>query len=245
MSALNTGNSYSLSFIYLIRSALRVKVDSNVRGRVVSWASTGTSGFKGPRRGTPYVAQAAAVNAIRTVVDQGMQRAGVMIKGPGLGRDAALRAICRSGILFRAKLNKGERNILVGNGNKVPVEVAGTLSLVLESGFKLNLFDTVYVPSITRNLISVFRLVAYGYSILFENKAYGNPKKYTREFISSRRAKEVKIESSMMSALNAGHGLCVFEPYEDYQPNSAMTVASLRVSGHNLGKTTAVDCYLE
>nr|YP_009750893.1 ribosomal protein S11 [Cautleya gracilis]QIJ98328.1 ribosomal protein S11 [Cautleya gracilis]UKE75601.1 ribosomal protein S11 [Cautleya gracilis] len=71
---------------------------TDVQGRVVSWASAGTSGFKGPRRGTPYAAQAAAVNAIRTVVDQGMQRAGVMIKGPGLGRDAALRAICRSGI---------------------------------------------------------------------------------------------------------------------------------------------------
>ncbi|THU42240.1 hypothetical protein C4D60_Mb00t18750 [Musa balbisiana] len=69
-------------------------------GRVVSWASAGTSGFKGTRRGTPYAAQAAALNAIRTVVNQGMQRAEVMIKGPGLGRDAALRAIRRSGILL-------------------------------------------------------------------------------------------------------------------------------------------------
>nr|YP_009432589.1 ribosomal protein S11 [Cordyline indivisa]AEX94783.1 ribosomal protein S11 [Cordyline australis]ATB18857.1 ribosomal protein S11 [Cordyline indivisa] len=71
---------------------------TDVRGRVVSCASAGTSGFKGTRRKTPYAAQAAAANAIRTVVDQGMQRASVMIKGPGLGRDAALRAICRSGI---------------------------------------------------------------------------------------------------------------------------------------------------
>ncbi|KAG9139837.1 hypothetical protein Leryth_026844 [Lithospermum erythrorhizon] len=60
----------------------------------------GTSGFKGTRRGTPFAAQTAAGNAIRTVVDQGMQRAEVMIKGPGLGRDAALRAIRRSGILL-------------------------------------------------------------------------------------------------------------------------------------------------
>nr|YP_009729289.1 ribosomal protein S11 [Allium mairei]QHQ72964.1 ribosomal protein S11 [Allium mairei] len=73
---------------------------TDVRGRVVSWASAGTSGFKGTRRGTPYAAQAAALDAIRTVVDQGMQRAEVMIKGPGLGRDAALRAIRRSGILL-------------------------------------------------------------------------------------------------------------------------------------------------
>ncbi|CAN6462589.1 unnamed protein product [Victoria cruziana] len=60
------------------------------QGRVVSWSSAGTCGFKGTRRG----------NAIRAVVDQGMQRAEVMIKGPGLGRDAALRAIRRSGILL-------------------------------------------------------------------------------------------------------------------------------------------------
>nr|AKT74009.1 ribosomal protein S11 [Corsia cf. boridiensis SPL470-2] len=73
---------------------------TDARGRVVSWASAGTSGFKGTRRGTPYAAQAAAVNAIRTVIDKGMQRAEVMIKGPGLGRDAALRTIRRSGILL-------------------------------------------------------------------------------------------------------------------------------------------------
>nr|YP_010694949.1 ribosomal protein S11 [Hypecoum zhukanum]YP_010894689.1 ribosomal protein S11 [Hypecoum leptocarpum]YP_010963262.1 ribosomal protein S11 [Hypecoum erectum]WCF60164.1 ribosomal protein S11 [Hypecoum zhukanum]WJW71559.1 ribosomal protein S11 [Hypecoum leptocarpum]BET06381.1 ribosomal protein S11 [Hypecoum erectum] len=71
---------------------------TDVRGRVVSWSSAGTCGFKGPRRGTPFAAQTAAINAIRTVVDQGMQRAEVRIKGPGLGRDAALRAIASSRI---------------------------------------------------------------------------------------------------------------------------------------------------
>nr|YP_009871147.1 ribosomal protein S11 [Calligonum aphyllum]YP_009871233.1 ribosomal protein S11 [Calligonum juochiangense]YP_009871319.1 ribosomal protein S11 [Calligonum gobicum]YP_009871577.1 ribosomal protein S11 [Calligonum colubrinum]YP_009871663.1 ribosomal protein S11 [Calligonum cordatum]YP_009871749.1 ribosomal protein S11 [Calligonum densum]YP_009872007.1 ribosomal protein S11 [Calligonum junceum]YP_009872093.1 ribosomal protein S11 [Calligonum klementzii]YP_009872179.1 ribosomal protein S11 [ len=73
---------------------------TDVRGRVVSWASAGTCGFKGAKRGTPFAAQTAAGNAIRKVVDQGMQRAEVMIKGPGIGRDAALRAIRRSGILL-------------------------------------------------------------------------------------------------------------------------------------------------
>uniref|UniRef100_A0AAU6QBP2 Small ribosomal subunit protein uS11c n=1 Tax=Komaroffia diversifolia TaxID=555468 RepID=A0AAU6QBP2_9MAGN len=73
---------------------------TDIRGRVVSWSSAGTCGFRGTRRGTPFAAQTAAANAIRTVVDQGMQRAEVMIKGPGLGRDAALRAIRRSGILL-------------------------------------------------------------------------------------------------------------------------------------------------
>ncbi|KAF6153041.1 hypothetical protein GIB67_034763 [Kingdonia uniflora] len=69
---------------------------TDVRGRVVSWSSAGTCGFRGTRRGMPFVAQTATGNAIRTAVDQGMQRAEVMIKGPGLGRDAALRTIRRS-----------------------------------------------------------------------------------------------------------------------------------------------------
>ncbi|PKU32143.1 ribosomal protein s11 [Limosa lapponica baueri] len=73
---------------------------TDVRGRVISWSSAGTCGFRGTRRGTPFAAQTAAGNAIRAVVDQGMQRAEVRIKGPGLGRDAALRAIRRSGILL-------------------------------------------------------------------------------------------------------------------------------------------------
>ncbi|KAL9162225.1 hypothetical protein ABFS82_07G075400 [Erythranthe guttata] len=66
---------------------------SDVRGRVVSWSSADTSGFKGKKRETPFAAQMAATNAIRTIVDQGMQRVEVMIKGFGLGRDATLRAI--------------------------------------------------------------------------------------------------------------------------------------------------------
>ncbi|CAN6454654.1 unnamed protein product [Victoria cruziana] len=70
------------------------------QGRVISWLSVGTCGFKGIRRGTPFATQTAAENAIRAVVDQGMQRAEVMIKGPSLGRDAALQAIRRSGILL-------------------------------------------------------------------------------------------------------------------------------------------------
>lgn len=73
---------------------------TDVRGQVVSWASAGTSGFKGRKKGTPFAAQATAINAIRILASQGMQRAEVMIKGPGTGRDAALRAIRRSGILL-------------------------------------------------------------------------------------------------------------------------------------------------
>nr|YP_009926695.1 ribosomal protein S11 [Lophopyxis maingayi]QNK04986.1 ribosomal protein S11 [Lophopyxis maingayi] len=71
---------------------------TDVRGRVISWSSAGACGFKSSRRKTPFAAQTAAGDAIRTVVDQGMKRAEVMIKGPGLGRDGALRAIRKSGI---------------------------------------------------------------------------------------------------------------------------------------------------
>nr|YP_010173457.1 ribosomal protein S11 [Medicago sauvagei]QSJ48689.1 ribosomal protein S11 [Medicago sauvagei] len=75
---------------------------TDVRGRVISWSSAGSCGFKGTRRGTPFAGQTAAANAIRTVVDQGMQRAEVIIKGSGLGRDAAVRVITRSSILVRS-----------------------------------------------------------------------------------------------------------------------------------------------
>ncbi|RZC78830.1 hypothetical protein C5167_003052 [Papaver somniferum] len=73
---------------------------TDVRGRVVSWSSASTCGFRGIRRGTSFAAQTAAGKDIRTVVDQGMERAEVMIKCPGIGRDAALRSIRRSGILL-------------------------------------------------------------------------------------------------------------------------------------------------
>nr|YP_010006879.1 ribosomal protein S11 [Passiflora deidamioides]QNR05646.1 ribosomal protein S11 [Passiflora deidamioides] len=70
------------------------------RGRLIYWSSAGTCRFKGPRKGTPFAAQTAAADAIRIAMDQGMQRAKVLIKGPGLGRDAALRAIRQSGIIL-------------------------------------------------------------------------------------------------------------------------------------------------
>ena len=67
-------------------------------GRVVSWSSAGTCGFRAKRRATPFAAQTSVVNAIRPVVDQGLKRAKVMIKGPGRGRHAALRTIRKNGI---------------------------------------------------------------------------------------------------------------------------------------------------
>nr|YP_003933880.1 ribosomal protein S11 [Erodium texanum]ACH47330.1 ribosomal protein S11 [Erodium texanum]ADJ66277.1 ribosomal protein S11 [Erodium texanum] len=71
---------------------------TDVEGRVVTWASAGVCGFKGRRKGTPFAAQTTTEDAIGPVVAQGMHRASVLIKGIGLGRDAALRTICRSGV---------------------------------------------------------------------------------------------------------------------------------------------------
>nr|YP_009554309.1 ribosomal protein S11 [Scurrula parasitica]AZT79051.1 ribosomal protein S11 [Scurrula parasitica] len=73
---------------------------TDVRGRVISWSSAGTCGFKGPKRGTPFAAQTTAENVINTVVERGMKSTEVLIKGPGLGRDSALRVIRRSGMLL-------------------------------------------------------------------------------------------------------------------------------------------------
>jgi small subunit ribosomal protein S11 len=73
---------------------------TDVRGQVLCWSSAGACGFKGTRRGTPFAAQTAAENVIRTLMDRGMERVEVMISGPGRGRDTTLRTIRRSGILL-------------------------------------------------------------------------------------------------------------------------------------------------
>lgn len=62
-------------------------------GRVIAQSSAGRSGFKGSRKSTPFAAQLAAKDAIRQAMDQGMRTAEVRVKGPGVGREAALRAL--------------------------------------------------------------------------------------------------------------------------------------------------------
>jgi small subunit ribosomal protein S11 len=71
-------------------------------GNVVSWASAGTSGFKGSRKSTPYAARMAAQTASENAQGQGMQEVDVFIKGPGPGREAAIRAIQGSGLKVRS-----------------------------------------------------------------------------------------------------------------------------------------------
>ncbi|MFQ3568015.1 MAG: 30S ribosomal protein S11 [Aggregatilineales bacterium] len=75
---------------------------SDQSGNVVSWASAGTSGFKGSRKSTPYAARVAAQTAAETAQQHGMQEVDVFVKGPGPGREAAIRAIQSSGLKVRS-----------------------------------------------------------------------------------------------------------------------------------------------
>lgn len=67
------------------------------QGNVVAWASAGTVGFKGSRKGTPFAAQVAAESAARKAADAGMRSVQVQVKGPGAGRESALRSLQAAG----------------------------------------------------------------------------------------------------------------------------------------------------
>ncbi|MEW5774765.1 MAG: 30S ribosomal protein S11 [Thermodesulfobacteriota bacterium] len=70
---------------------------TDLKGNVVSWASSGQSGFKGSRKSTPFAAQVAAESAARRAQEHGMRSVGILVKGPGSGREAAMRAINNAG----------------------------------------------------------------------------------------------------------------------------------------------------
>ena len=67
-------------------------------GNVISWASAGHVGFKGSRKSTPFAAQMAAENAARRAQEHGMRKVDVFVKGPGSGRESAIRALAASGL---------------------------------------------------------------------------------------------------------------------------------------------------
>lgn len=71
---------------------------ADVQGNTVSWATAGGSGFRGARKSTPYAAQVACEKAIKTAQDMGLERAKVMVKGPGPGRDSSVRVINAMGV---------------------------------------------------------------------------------------------------------------------------------------------------
>lgn len=70
------------------------------QGNVISWGSSGASGFKGSRKGTPYAAQLAANDAARKAMEHGMRQVDVYVKGTGSGREAAIRSLQSSGLVI-------------------------------------------------------------------------------------------------------------------------------------------------
>ncbi len=71
---------------------------SDVHGNVISWASAGQLGFKGSRKSTPFAAQMAAETAAKAAMEHGLRSVEVFVKGPGSGREAAIRALQASGL---------------------------------------------------------------------------------------------------------------------------------------------------
>jgi len=67
-------------------------------GNVIAWGSSGTTGFKGSRKGTPYAAQLAATAAAKRAMEQGMRQVDVYVRGPGGGREAAIRSLQIAGL---------------------------------------------------------------------------------------------------------------------------------------------------
>ena len=75
---------------------------ADIYGKTVAWSSAGSRGFKGSRKSTPFAAQVAAEDAVRKAAEHGMREVAVFIKGPGAGRESALRALSTAG--FRVTL---------------------------------------------------------------------------------------------------------------------------------------------
>jgi len=71
---------------------------TDVTGKVIAWSSAGASGWKGSRKSTPYAAQITAENAARKAIEQGMRTVEVFVRGPGAGREAAIRALEAAGL---------------------------------------------------------------------------------------------------------------------------------------------------
>lgn len=71
---------------------------TNTSGQVISWASAGKMGFKGSKKNTPYAAQMAASNCAQAAYDLGLRKVEVFVKGPGAGRESAIRTIQNTGI---------------------------------------------------------------------------------------------------------------------------------------------------
>ncbi|MDZ4835459.1 MAG: 30S ribosomal protein S11 [Candidatus Melainabacteria bacterium] len=91
---------YVLQGIVHIQSTFNNTIISSTdpQGQVIAWASAGTVGFKGAKKGTPFAAQQAADTVARRSMDQGMRQVEVLVKGPGAGRETAIRALQAAGL---------------------------------------------------------------------------------------------------------------------------------------------------
>jgi small subunit ribosomal protein S11 len=75
---------------------------TDLQGNVLTWSSAGSSGFKGSRKSTPYAATIAAQAAAKAAMDMGMREVDILVKGPGPGREAAIRALQQAGLRVRS-----------------------------------------------------------------------------------------------------------------------------------------------
>ena len=71
---------------------------TDMQGNVIAWGTSGEMGFKGSKKSTPYAAQTAAERAGKIAVDQGMKTVEVLVRGPGAGRESAIRALATAGL---------------------------------------------------------------------------------------------------------------------------------------------------
>ena len=96
---------YGRVYIYATFNNTIISI-TDQQGNVLSWASAGTSGFKGSRKSTPYAAQLAAQNAARAAQEHGVRERDVFVKGPGPGREAAIRSLQAADMILRSITDK-------------------------------------------------------------------------------------------------------------------------------------------
>jgi small subunit ribosomal protein S11 len=93
--------AHGIVYIYASFNNTHVTI-TDLEGNVVSWASAGTLGFKGSRKGTPFAAQQAATSATSVAKDSGLRSVEIRVKGPGSGRESAVRAIQATGVEIKS-----------------------------------------------------------------------------------------------------------------------------------------------
>lgn len=96
---------YGRVYIYATFNNTIVTI-TDQHGNAISWATGGTSGFKGSRKSTPYAAQLAARNAAKAAQEHGVRELDVFVKGPGPGREAAIRALQAADMILRSITDK-------------------------------------------------------------------------------------------------------------------------------------------